>query len=79
MRCGVGLRRGSDPTLLALAQASSYSSDSTPSLGTSICRGSGPRKGKKRETKKEKKFGFPTEDRKELEEGEPFAIPRSMD
>ena len=31
----------------------SYSSNSTPSLGTSICRGSGPRKGKK--TKKKKK------------------------
>ena len=30
-----------------LVLASGYSSDSTPSLGTSICRGSGPRKGKK--------------------------------
>ena len=28
---------------VAVAVAGSYSSDSTPSLGTSICRGSGPR------------------------------------
>ena len=38
---------------VAVVQASGYSSDSTPSLGTSICHGRGPRKGKK--TKKEKK------------------------
>ena len=32
---------------VALAQGSGYSSDLTPSLGTSISHGSGPRKGKK--------------------------------
>ena len=31
--------------------------DSTPSLGTSICRGSGPRKGKKTKKKKKKRHG----------------------
>ena len=31
----------------ALVQAGSYSSDETPSLGTSICHGSSPRNGKK--------------------------------
>ena len=33
---------------VALAQAGGYSSDSTPSLGTSICRGSGLRNSKKK-------------------------------
>ena len=32
---------------VAVALAGSYSSDSTPSLGTSLCRGIGPRNGKK--------------------------------
>ena len=36
----------------ALAQANGYSSDGTPSLGTSICRGCGPKK-TKRPKKKE--------------------------
>jgi len=36
---------------VAVAKASGYSSDSTPSLGTSICRGSGPRNGKKTKKK----------------------------
>ena len=40
---------------MAGAQAGGYSADSTPSLGPSMCRRSGPRKGK--ETK-EKKLGF---------------------
>ena len=40
-----------DPAL----EPSSYSSDSTPSLGTSICRECGPKKTKK---KKEKKKEF---------------------
>ena len=31
---------------VAVAQASGYSSESTPSLGTSICPGSGPKKTK---------------------------------
>ena len=39
---------------VALAQASNYSSDSTPSLGTSICCRSGPRNGKKTKKKKKK-------------------------
>ena len=33
---------------MALAKAGGYSSDWTPSLGTSICRRSGPRNGKKK-------------------------------
>ena len=41
--CGVGCRRGWDPMLLWLWQAGGYRSDSTPSLGTSTCHGSGPR------------------------------------
>ena len=50
MSCGVGHSRGSGPGLLLLCsnQASSYSSDLTPSLGTSICRGCGPKKTKKK-------------------------------
>ena len=40
---------------VAVAVTGSYSSDSTPSLGTSICHGSGPRKGKKTKIKKEKR------------------------
>ena len=32
---------------VALAQAGGYSSNSTPSQGNSMCRGSGPRKGKR--------------------------------
>ena len=41
MSCDVDRRLGLDLALLWLW--CSYSSDSTPSLGTSICRGSGPR------------------------------------
>ena len=41
--CGVGRRHGSDPVLLC------HSSDTIPSLGTSVCCGCGPKK------KKEKK------------------------
>ena len=43
MSCGVGCRCGSDPASLWL-QASSYSSDSPPSLGTSIGHRGGPKK-----------------------------------
>ena len=44
MSCGVGCRHGSDLTwLLWVGMAGSYSSDLTPSLGTSIC---GPKKTK---------------------------------
>ena len=48
----MGCRRGSDGSCaaVALVYAGSYSSNSTPSLGTSICRRSGPRKGKKTTT-----------------------------
>ena len=45
--CGVGCRRSSDPALLWLWRGPAYSSNSTPSLGTSICRGSCPRSSKK--------------------------------
>ena len=38
---------------VAVVEASGYGSDSTPSLGTSMCRGSGSRKGKKTKKKKE--------------------------
>ena len=43
--CGGQTRLGSN-VAVALAWAGGYSSDSTPNLGTSICCGSGPRKGK---------------------------------
>ena len=36
---------------VAVAQASSCSSDSTPSLGTSVCRGCGPKRTKKQKAK----------------------------
>ena len=48
--CRLQMRLGSHVTVV-LVWASGYSSDSTPSLGTSICRGSGPRKGKKTKNK----------------------------
>ena len=41
---------------VAVAQAGSYSSDLTPSPGTSVCHGCSPRKGQK--TKKKKKSAF---------------------
>ena len=45
--CGIGCRHSSDLVLLWLwLQASSNSSDQTPSLGTSICRGCSPKKRK---------------------------------
>ena len=48
-RLQTGLRSG---VAVAVVKAGTYSSDSTPSLGTSICRGCGPRKDKKRPPKK---------------------------
>ena len=39
-------------TTVALAWANSYSSDWTPSLGTSICRGCGTKKTKRQKKKK---------------------------
>ena len=53
--CGSQMLLGSGVTV-AMVQASSYSSNLTPSLGISICCGSGPRNGKT--TKKEKKKFF---------------------
>ena len=49
MSCGVGpqTQLGSG-VAMAVAQASDYSSDLTPSLGTSICHGGGPKKIKKK-------------------------------
>ena len=47
MSCGVGSR-----VAVALAYASGYSSSWTPSLGTSVCHGSSPRKTKKKKKKK---------------------------
>ena len=53
--CGVGGRRGlGSHVAVALAQAGGYGSDWTPSLGTSMCRRSGPRNGKKTKKKKKK-------------------------
>jgi len=40
---------------VAAVQASSYSSDSTPSLGTSICRRGGPKKQSVTQSTKEKR------------------------
>ena len=55
MSCGVGRRCSLDPALLWLwPRFGGYSSDWIPSLGTSTCRGSGPRNGKKTEKKKKK-------------------------
>ena len=49
---------------VAVAKASGYSSNLTPSLGTSICRGCSPRKGKKKKKKKQNSiklmWEFPT-------------------
>ena len=42
--CGVGCRRGLDPALLWLWRRPVATALKTPSLGTSICRGSGPKK-----------------------------------
>ena len=50
MSCNVGRRCGSDPALLWL-WCSSYSSDLTPSLGTSICLRCSPKKTKKKSPK----------------------------
>ena len=49
MNCGVGRRHGSDPTWLWLwwRPAGGYIFDLTPSPGTSVCHGCGPKKDKK--------------------------------
>ena len=54
MSCGVGHRHGLGPELLWLW--CSCSSNSAPSLGTSICLRYGPKKKKKEKKRKEKKI-----------------------
>ena len=50
MNCGVGHRHSMHPGVaVAVVYAGSNSSDLTPSLGTSICYGHGPKKAKKKE------------------------------
>ena len=51
MSCGVGLRCGLGPVLLWLWPRLAATADWTPSLGTSMCCGCGPKKTKKK-TKK---------------------------
>ena len=59
MSCGVGRRHSSAPVLLWLwCRLAADSSNSTPSLGTSICRGGGPK-----ETKKKKKIQEHTQEK----------------
>ena len=54
MSCGVGCSRSSDLALLWLSGRPVATSDSTLSLGASICFRSGPRKGKKTKNKQKK-------------------------
>ena len=55
MKCGVGDRHGLDATLLWLWQAGSFSSDWTPSLGTSADLERQKTKDEKKKKKKKKK------------------------
>ena len=58
MTCGVGCRLGSDPELLWLCPPLppvAIARIRPLALGTSICRGSGPRNGKKTKTKQTRK------------------------
>ena len=64
IRCCRELGCGSQTLLgsrvaVALVQAGSYSSDSTPSLGTSMCRERGPKETKKKKTKQKKMTTVP--------------------
>ena len=52
--CSGQMRLGSG-VIVAVMQAGSCSSDLTPRLGTSICRGCGPKKSKKKEREREKR------------------------
>ena len=52
--CRSQIRLGS-PIAVAVVQAAGYSSDSTPSLGTSICRKCSPKKTKRQKKRKNKK------------------------
>ena len=60
MSCGVGRRRGSlrSRVAVALTKDSNYSSHWTPNLGASICHGCGPEKEKRPKKKKERKFSY---------------------
>ena len=56
MSCGAGHRRGSDPAVaVAVMQAGSCSSNSTPSLGTPVCCTWGLKKASRKEEKESKK------------------------
>ena len=56
MSCGVGCRRGSDPVLLWLWRRPVATALKTPSLGASICRGSGPRNSNNNNNNNNKKW-----------------------
>ena len=53
--CNCSCRHVSDLVAVAVVQAGSYSSDSTPSLGTPICRECSPEKTKDKKKKKKRK------------------------
>src|SRR5512147_2562521 len=61
--CRLQTRLGSR-VAVALAWAGGYSSDSTPSLGTSICRGSSPRNSNNNNNKNKKTKKKKTKDKK---------------
>ena len=70
--CGRGRKWGSDPCVaVAVVQAGSCSSDSPPSLGTSICRGCGPKnKTKQNKTNKIKSlYGLREQDLRTIAPG----------
>ena len=48
MSCGVGGDTAQIPPSVAVVKVGSCSSDSTPSLGTSMCRGCGPKEKEKK-------------------------------
>ena len=58
MSCGVcrSQTRLESDVAVTVVEALGYSSDLTPSLGTSICRGFGPRKRKEKQIKMQKSF-----------------------
>ena len=73
MSCGIGHRRSSDPELLGLwRKAGGYSSDWTPSLGTSTCPRCGPKKTKRQ--KKKKEFGIRGKNLEQVEENADLTV-----